>query len=43
MDAVAVSLYKRVWPRPARAWNAEEDVGAVQSEDVDVDAPMVVE
>jgi pre-rRNA-processing protein TSR1 len=43
MDAVAVSLYKRVWPRPARAWNAEEDVGVVQSEDVDVDAPMVVE
>ena len=41
MDAVAVSLYKRVWPRPARAWNAEEDVGAVQSEDVD--APMLVE
>jgi pre-rRNA-processing protein TSR1 len=21
MDAVGVSLYKRVWPRPARAWN----------------------
>ncbi|KAF2830255.1 DUF663-domain-containing protein [Ophiobolus disseminans] len=23
MDAVAVSLYKRVWPRGARMWNAE--------------------
>jgi pre-rRNA-processing protein TSR1 len=23
MDAVAVSLYKRVWPRSARAWSAE--------------------
>ena len=21
MDAIGVSLYKRVWPRPARAWN----------------------
>jgi hypothetical protein len=25
MDAVAVSLYKRVWPRAARAWGAESD------------------
>ncbi|OSS50316.1 hypothetical protein B5807_05118 [Epicoccum nigrum] len=43
MDAVAVSLYKRVWPRPARAWKAEEDVGAVQGEGADADAPMLVE
>ncbi|KAI8934487.1 hypothetical protein NX059_008189 [Plenodomus lindquistii] len=26
MDAVGVSLYKRVWPRAARAWSAEGDV-----------------
>jgi pre-rRNA-processing protein TSR1 len=25
MDAVAVSLYKRVWPRGARAWRADEE------------------
>lgn len=25
MDAVAVSLYKRVWPRSAKAWNPEQD------------------
>ena len=26
MDAVAVSLYKRVWPRNARLWRPQEDV-----------------
>jgi pre-rRNA-processing protein TSR1 len=25
MDAVAVSLYKRVWPRGARMWKGEVD------------------
>ena len=25
-DAVAMSLYKRMWPRPARAWRGEEGV-----------------
>lgn len=28
MDAVAVSLYKRVWPRGARAWRGELDQAA---------------
>ena len=26
MDAVGVSLYKRVWPRSARLWRVDEDV-----------------
>lgn len=39
MDAVAVSLYKRVWPRPARAWTAEDASAAPESEE----APMLVE
>ncbi|KAK4547988.1 hypothetical protein LTR36_010708 [Oleoguttula mirabilis] len=35
LDAVAVSLYKRVWPRRARAWRAgvvEEEVGEEEEE-----------
>ncbi len=40
MDAVAVSLYKRVWPRPARAWNAAEEVDVGEEEEA---APMLVE
>jgi pre-rRNA-processing protein TSR1 len=28
MDAVGVSLYKRVWPRAARLWRVDEDVVA---------------
>lgn len=28
MDGVAVSLYKRVWPRPAKMWKGEIDVAA---------------
>lgn len=43
-DAVGVSLYKRVWPRGARAWRPEEEgervetgAGEVEMEDVDVD------
>ncbi|KAF3048159.1 hypothetical protein E8E12_010923 [Didymella heteroderae] len=39
MDAVAVSLYKRVWPRPARAWSAEDANAVAESEE----APMLVE
>ena len=39
MDAVAVSLYKRVWPRPARAWDADEAGASGEGED----APMLVE
>jgi len=27
MDAVGVSLYKRVFPRPAKMWNAEREAG----------------
>ncbi|CAI9627711.1 unnamed protein product [Alternaria burnsii] len=30
MDAVAVSLYKRVWPRSARAWRGEMEQSAEQ-------------
>jgi pre-rRNA-processing protein TSR1 len=30
MDAVAVSLYKRVWPRSARAWRGEIEQSAEQ-------------
>jgi pre-rRNA-processing protein TSR1 len=44
-DAVGVSLYKRVWPRGARAWRPEEEGEGVETgevevemEDVDVDA-----
>jgi pre-rRNA-processing protein TSR1 len=37
LDAVAVSLYKRVWPRKARTWR----VG--QQEEVDGEAPELVE
>ncbi|KAH6618576.1 hypothetical protein C7974DRAFT_341325 [Boeremia exigua] len=37
MDAVAVSLYKRVWPRTARAWSAADDAAAEGA------APMLVE
>ncbi|KAF1916690.1 hypothetical protein BDU57DRAFT_516934 [Ampelomyces quisqualis] len=29
MDAVAVSLYKRVWPRRARMWGNEAEVGRI--------------
>lgn len=36
MDAVAVSLYKRVWPRGSRMWGGVEDVaGAPEEEMVD--------
>lgn len=42
-DAVGVSLYKRVWPRSARAWKPQEEAGEgraeaeeVEMEDVDV-------
>lgn len=38
MDAVAVSLYKRVWPRGARNWNPE--VQAQEDGDVDVDVQL---
>ena len=30
MDAVAVSLYKRVWPRSAREWRGEMEQSAEQ-------------
>lgn len=36
MDAVAVSLYKRVWPKSARAWRglvSESDVAVVEEEE----------
>jgi hypothetical protein len=35
MDAVGVSLYKRVWPRTARLWTVDEDV-------VEDDVPSLV-
>jgi pre-rRNA-processing protein TSR1 len=43
MDAVAVSLYKRVWPRPARAWSAEGIVDESSLAGEGEDAPMLVE
>ena len=40
MDAVAVSLYKRVWPRNARLWKPwEEAEDEVVAEDEPMDAP----
>ena len=32
MDAVGVSLYKRVWPRWAKAWRGQEDEQVVEAE-----------
>ena len=34
LDAVAVSLYKRMWPRPATLWRVGMDIGK-QEDDVD--------
>lgn len=41
MDAVAVSLYKRVWPRAARAWRPEDEDGDVAPELVEDGGVMV--
>ncbi|KAJ4325038.1 ribosome biogenesis protein tsr1 [Neodidymelliopsis sp. IMI 364377] len=38
MDAVAVSLYKRVWPRPARAWGAEGEAQAEAQTEMAIEA-----
>jgi len=41
MDAVAVSLYKRVWPRVARAWGPEAE-GKAEGEEVGGDGGVIV-
>ena len=33
LDAVGVSLYKRVWPRVARAWRLEEGMDREEGEE----------
>lgn len=38
LDTVAISLYKRVWPRVARAWSSEDAAGVGISEVMDANA-----
>ncbi len=40
MDAVGVSLYKRVWPRTARIWRGGNENALVHQDD---EVPMLVE
>lgn len=40
-DSVGVSLYKRMWPRDARVWNAK-DLESEQIGDVDMEEGGVV-
>lgn len=38
-DSVGVSLYKRMWPRNARAWNPDVELGREENDGgMDVDA-----
>jgi pre-rRNA-processing protein TSR1 len=41
-DSVGVSLYKRMWPRNARAWNGAREGAEVEVKDVDMDEGGVV-
>ena len=41
-DSVGVSLYKRMWPRNARAWNGALEGAGVEVKDVDMDEGGVV-
>ncbi|TAQ89153.1 hypothetical protein B7494_g2551 [Chlorociboria aeruginascens] len=36
-DSVGVSLYKRMWPRDARAWHPIEDVSEAEAKDIDME------
>ncbi|KAL1305140.1 hypothetical protein AAFC00_002065 [Neodothiora populina] len=43
MDAIGVSLYKRVWPRWARHWVPGQEGGAADQQVEDAEAPQLVE